>query len=63
MRIPPSYDEVVRCPACHEMAVVVPLLNEFNYSGTHCNHGRAGVHYPDDWGRPVTECCGEEIEL
>lgn len=47
-----------RCPECGELCQIVPLRNEFSYSGTHCTHGLDGTHYPDSWGDPVSNCCG-----
>ncbi len=56
-----------KCPACKELCEIVPLRNEFNYAGTHCTHGLSGIHYPSNWGEPVSDCCqvlitGEEYE-
>ena len=45
------------CPECGEECKVVPLLNDFDYAGTHCTHGRGGTHYPQDYGLPVSDCC------
>ena len=64
MRKPPSYEtpEGTTCPGCGEECRIVPNLNEFDYSGTHCTHGQSGTHYPFDWGCPVSDCCGVDIE-
>jgi len=50
------------CPNCGEPCQIVPLLNHFDYSGTHCTHGLGGVHYPDDWGWPGSDCCEARME-
>lgn len=50
------------CPECGGKCTVVPLLNDFDYSGTHCTHGRSGTHYPDDYGSPVSDCCDAYID-
>ena len=55
-------DETI-CPECGEICNIIPLNNSFDYSGTHCTHGRAGTYYPDDYGRPVSDCCEAEINL
>lgn len=47
------------CPSCGQECLIVPLLNDFDYSGTHCTNGRGGVEYPADWGCPVSDCCEE----
>ena len=49
------------CTECREPCQIVPLRNEFSYSGTHCNHGQPGTEYPSDWGSPVSECCDAEV--
>lgn len=49
------------CPDCGEPCLIVPLQNEFDYAGTHCNNGKAGTHYPMDWGSPVSDCCEADI--
>ena len=51
------------CPECGEICNVVPLLNEFDFAGTHCTHGLPGTHYPDDWGSPVSDCCEAYIDI
>jgi hypothetical protein len=61
----PVYEtpENFTCPGCGETnCKIVPNLNEFDYAGTHCTHGRGGTHYPSDWGYPVTDCCGADAE-
>jgi hypothetical protein len=51
------------CPECGETdCKIVPNLNHFDYAGTHCTHGNGGTHYPSDWGYPVTDCCGADID-
>lgn len=50
------------CPNCGEECCIVPDLNHFSYSGTHCTRGKDGVHYPPSWGSPVTDCCGTDVE-
>jgi hypothetical protein len=45
------------CTQCGERCDLIALENEFDYSGTHCNNGTAGTHYPCDWGQPVSDCC------
>jgi hypothetical protein len=59
----PEYDTPpwAMCSQCKEPCLVVPLMNEFDYAGTHCNHGKAGTEYPSDWGRPVSDCCESEV--
>ena len=64
---PPDYTrkfpDGVTCPKCGEWTVVVPLMNEFDYTGTHCNGGRPGTHYPTNWGEPVSRCCEAPIKI
>ena len=64
MRKIPEYTtpEDFRCPACGELCKIVPLLNEFDYAGTHCTHGLPGTYYPYSWGDPVSDCCEAFIE-
>jgi hypothetical protein len=50
------------CPECGELCRIVPLLNDYAYSGTHCTHGLDGNYYPDNWGEPVSDCCHIPIE-
>lgn len=50
------------CPECGEECQIVPLLNEFDYAGTHCTYGRGGTHYPSDWGSPASDCCEAPFE-
>ena len=50
------------CPDCGEKAIIVPLDNSFDYAGTHCTYGRSGIHYPQDYGSPVTACCEAPVE-
>ena len=63
-RLVPSYHtpRFTKCPACGKFCYIVPLLNEFDYSGTHCTFGRPGIHYPAGWGRPVSSCCEADME-
>lgn len=49
------------CPKCDQPCTIIPLLNEFDYAGTHCTGGREGTHYPFDWGSPVSNCCEFDI--
>ena len=62
MRYAPTYitplDQV--CPNCDEQCEVVPLLNDYDYAGSH--QGGEGTHYPQDWGNPVSSCCDAEID-
>ena len=56
------------CPECERECKIVPLRNDFDYSGTHCTNGRSGTHYPSDYGSPVSDCCevpmeGAEVDL
>lgn len=66
MRLP-DYSDMFpadqRCPECGEICAVVALDNSFDYAGTHCTYGRPGVHYPPDWGCPVSHCCEAPIKL
>lgn len=59
----PEYDTPLgtHCTECNEPCLIVGLQNEFDYSGTHCNHGAAGTEYPFDWGSPVSNCCDAEV--
>jgi hypothetical protein len=61
----PRYDtpEGTVCTSCGEPCKVVALRNEFDFAGTHCTHGRGGTHYPEGWGSPVSDCCGEDTEI
>lgn len=52
---------LVKCPSCNEVMEAVPLRNEFDYAGTHCTYGQSGVHYPSDWGTPVSQCCSQYV--
>ena len=56
---PPTYHTPpdTRCPECGELCKIVPLLNEFDYPGSHVTHGLSGTHYPDSWGEPMSDCC------
>ena len=58
MRLP-IYEQPVDCycTVCGDRCQIIPLENEFSYSGTHCSHGNPGTHYPPDWGEPVSDCC------
>jgi len=60
----PNYHtpEGYRCPECGEPCKIVPLLNEFDFAGAHCTHGLIGIHYPDNWGNPVSDCCHAPID-
>ncbi len=51
-----------KCPECGDECEIIPLLNDFGYAGTHCTGGRAGCHYPSNWGQPVTSCCCAPID-
>lgn len=55
---PPDF----RCPLCGSLTEIVPLINHFEYTGTHCTAGLSGTHYPDDFGSPVTKCCEESVK-
>ena len=50
------------CPECGQPCEIVPLLNDFGYAGTHCTGGRSGVHFPLDFGLPISNCCEALIE-
>jgi hypothetical protein len=50
------------CPECGEECSIVALDTSFAYSGTHCTNGMSGIHYPQDYGIPVTDCCEAFIE-
>ena len=50
------------CTQCGERCQLIALQNEFDYSGTHCNNGQPGTHYPSDWGIPVSECCEADTD-
>ena len=49
------------CPACHKSAKIIALDSSFSYAGTHCTGGRSGIHYPSDYGMPITDCCEVEV--
>ena len=49
------------CPACKQSCKIIALDDSFSYSGTHCTGGQAGIHYPSDYGTPVTDCCEAEV--
>lgn len=51
-----------RCPKCGELCKIIPLRNEFDYTGTHCTHGLPETHYPDNWGDPSCDACGATIK-
>jgi len=65
MRRKPEYEtpEGAFCVECGFPCTVVPLLNEFDYAGTHCTYGAAGTHYPSNWGAPVSNCCEGEVTV
>ena len=50
------------CTQCGERCELIALENEFSYSGTHCNHGKAGKHDPSEWGSPVSDCCEADTD-
>jgi len=54
---PPDF----KCPACHQPCKIIAIDTSFSYSGTHCTHGQAGIHYPSDYGNPVTDCCEADV--
>lgn len=54
--------EGTRCPACKKLCKIIPLRNEFDYSGSHVTHGLSGTHYPENFGNPVSDCCHMLIE-
>ena len=49
------------CTQCGEQCSVIPLDNSFDYAGPYCTGGRGGIHYPLDYGRPVSDCCEAEV--
>ena len=59
---PPEYHtpDGQLCPECERECTIVPLLNDFDYGESH--QGPGGVHYPADWGDPVSDCCDFFIE-
>jgi len=63
-KTPPEYNtpQGFRCPECGELCKIIPLLNEFDYAGTHVTWGHSGTHYPTNWGDPVTDCCLAPID-
>ena len=64
-RTAPEYhhDPEWRCPECKDRsAKIIPDLNDFDYSGTHCSHGLSGTHFPAGWGAPICSACGCDIE-
>ena len=50
------------CTQCGERCQLIALQNEFSYSGTHCNNGKPGTHYPPDRGIAVSECCEADTD-
>lgn len=50
------------CPACNEPCHIIALNNAYDYSGTHCTHGKVGTYYPFNYGKPVTDCCEVEVD-
>ena len=63
-RVIPRYitPDGATCPNCDEPCEIIPLQNEFAYSGTHATYGLGGNHYPEDWGSPVSSCCEAPME-
>jgi hypothetical protein len=64
MRKIPEYitPEGFVCPECGQPCKIIALRNEFDYAGHYVTHGLPGTHYPDNWGDPVTDCCGAPVE-
>lgn len=64
MRKLPSYKtpDGQTCPDCGHLCTIIAYDNSFSYSGTHCTHGQGGIHYPDGYGDPVSDCCDAYIE-
>ena len=46
-----------KCTECGEECALVE--ETFDYSGTHCTHGRSGTHHTGVW---VSECCFADYE-
>ena len=46
-----------KCSDCGSPCKAVK--ESFDYSGTHCTHGRSGTHYT---GRLISDCCGADVE-
>ena len=46
------------CQHCGNICEVVE--ESFDYRGTHCNHGRSGIHYT---GYYESRCCGADIDI
>ncbi len=45
------------CEACGELCEIIE--ESFDYSGTHCNHGKSGTHKT---GVFISKCCGDFFE-
>ena len=60
----PNYHtpEGTTCPECGEECAIIALDNSFDYAGTHCTFGLAGVHYPAGFGSPVSSCCEADMD-
>jgi hypothetical protein len=51
--LPPTY----KCTDCGEECTVSE--ETFSYAGTHCTHGKSGVHHTGEYS---SDCCGAEYE-
>ena len=49
------------CSNCNEECKAIKLDNSFSYAGTHCTHGRPGIHYPPNHDTMVSDCCETEV--
>ena len=49
------------CACCREECIPIKLDNSFSYAGTHCTHGRDGIHYPAGYGAMVSNCCEDDV--
>jgi predicted nucleic acid-binding Zn ribbon protein len=52
-----EYHVEYKCLSCGEKCEIVE--DTFDYCGTHCTHGKGGIHYT---GVYVSKCCLEDFE-
>lgn len=50
-------EDLPHCSSCSEACETVE--ETFDYSGTHCSHGKSGTHHT---GNYISKCCLAELE-
>ena len=54
-------DQFTICPECKQECTIIEINDSFNYSGTHCTHGKAGTHQMPSYY--VSDCCEVEVKI